>query len=271
MKHSQFSLSVLAGLMTAASAEGAASGSAEATTNTTSAPVPAGKFRFTFSFKGKKEAELTTLLAGYDEASQTVIAGEFEAITRKDKAGNDEVVYKRKAVTVDLDLPTHVQAPDYDGLTRQLVESMVTDFVKAEYIDNFLEVSQHDWAFITAKMAEVSKRGGKLSLDVSDELWNLAADSFGDYIAKKTGRAVIGDRLKAAFKGKFSMTALSRNLQDTSNEIMGKIKLHLEGWAAHVAENDADNADSFATIFQYLTDKLTAQDAKAKINFLDVL
>jgi hypothetical protein len=263
------------------SADAAMAGGSAPTPNATPAetPVPAGKFRWPFNFKTKKEAEFTELLSQYPEAEQATIAAQFDEVyknhkTEKNPDGSPLKVlagYKRKSVTFDLDLPAHVQAPDFDSLTADLVKSLVADFVKAEYIDNFAPVGQHDWAHIREKMAEVTRRGGSLKLDIPDEVWTAAAASFGEYITTSTGKAVVGDRMKAAFKGKFAITALSRHLNDTSSEIIAKIKQRLEDWAMWVAENDSDNTEDYAKLYEYLADKLEALDQKQKINFLDVL
>lgn len=255
------------GLMAPAEAETAAGGGAAVASNT---------FDFTFNFKKKKPTELEAILSELEPSEQVRVRALFDEIREEqdDKANPGQkvsvlVAVKRKAESYKLELPDFLTA--LPALAQDIIKSFIADFVRAEFVDNFQQPGAHDWKTVEARVSELSKRGGGLSIDVSEEAWKAGAASFGQFITAKTNNAQVGARLEAAFKAKFTAVAISRYMNELNANILDKVAANLDLWAGWVAEKYPDDVEDNVKIYEYLTTRIKALKEKTVLDFAAIL
>lgn len=229
-------------------------------------------FKATFNFRSINATALETLRQGLDSAEALAAAGDdaFE-ISEDEKKGR---LYKRKSIEAELQQPDFVAS--LPTLAVQAIQDLISRFVKAQYVDAFLPIGQHDWAFIETELA---KSGGRVAkFDISEETWALAADSFKAYMLQALGgNASAGQaaaRLGEVMKAKFSKNSITKQINEFNEKIVEKLDARLTAWAAWAAENDTENAAEFADVFSMVHQRLEGFQkslAEAKIDFSQVL
>lgn len=247
--------------------------------STTPAPVAqavelaANQFRFDFAFRTLSADKLAKLLEGYEESQHDAIKAQFDTVEDAEGEGaaatKKLIGYKRKTVSAVLSAPDWLAA--LDTLAKSVVQDYIAAFVKRQYIENFEDIGQHDWEYISAEAAKVVARGGSSKMDISDDTWTGATKSFTDYITNALNRKDVGERMGGAFGGKFSPASCKKYLQEYTPAILSKVKTRLEEWAKWVVENDQDNMESFAQVFEYLDSRLDKGIAATKVNLMDIL
>ena len=200
-----------------------------------------------YNFKTLKAGKFAELLAEYDEASQATIRASFEVAENGDA--------KRKPESCQLTMPEFYDALP-DDLSRKVIQRTVEDFVKAMYIDNFQPVGNHAWDHIAATMAEQAKRGGGLSITVSDEQWQLASATVANFW-RTTGRPdKLGNAITAIIAGKFTANSIRKNLGRDDADTISKLEGIIGEWAAWIAENDSENAEDVGAVFAAISKRI---------------
>ena len=209
------------------------------------------KIQTTYNFKSITAAAFAVILSNYDEASQDVIKEQFAFTEGAEKP------YKRNPVTVDITLPEVVASfSDDEGgkLMKRAIQRIVEDFVKAVYIEEFQPVGQHDWDYIAAELAK-SGRGG-ISIAVADELWQLAASTLKAWAtASELNPKLIG-AFTNVIAGKFTENNIRKHFGTSEPETLRKIEIKINQWASWILENDKDNADDLAVVYEAITKKM---------------
>lgn len=209
------------------------------------------KFPFVYNFKTLTIAgdKFAKFIGDYDASEQQAILAHFAEVKEGD---SDKLLgYKRNAVNVELELPEFAQAGSgLPELAVDLVKSYIADFVKSQYIDQFLPVGQHDWAFIESTMAEVRKRGGGLAISVSEEQWALASQSIATFLQASNAPAKLVDALSKIIAGKVRASVIKKSIGSDAPEVLEKLQVRFTDWALWAAEHDAENADTFAVVYQ---------------------
>lgn len=175
----------------------------------------------------------------------------FDAV---EKDGKTE--FRRKPLTVVLTLPDF--ADNLPALAQDVIRDYVADYVKGMFVNQYLPVGDHDWATIEAYIAQRGGSGRRAQFDISDELLLEAAGSIGDYMATVLGNASAGEKFKAAVLGKYTRSAIMRNIGEFNPVIVGKLQARLDAWLEHVATNDEDRADDMGAVYEMLAHKLQA-------------
>lgn len=235
--------------------------------------TPALSFNTRYNFRTIDEKALEALRNDLDSVESKNAAGDeaFE-ISHDEKRGK---LFKRKAVEATLEQPALLHG--LPKLVVEAVQELISKFVKARYIDKFLPIGQHDFAFIEAELA---KTGGRVArYDISDETWALAGESFRVFMLAKLGdhqvAAQAATRLGEVMKAKFSKNVITKQLSAFDVRLVEKLKANVISWAEWAAVNDTENgADSFADVFSMVTDRLDGFVTtlnEAKIDFSDVL
>ena len=205
------------------------------------------QFNFTYNFKTLTLAsgKYASFLAEFDETEQANIASYFEEV----KDGDKLIGYKRKPQVESLTMPDWAASLP-SSLATDLVQAAIADFCKSQYIDNFLPVGQHDWAFIEQTLAEVRKRGGSISLQVSDEAWQAAANSMATFLNASGTLPKVVEAISKVLTGKVRAAGIRRAIGNDKPETLEKLKLRITDWATWAAEHDAEQAETFATVYQ---------------------
>ncbi len=178
--------------------------------------------------------------------------------------------WKRKTVTLELDVPeclATIEGTDVDkALVEAAVMKVVSDFVKYQYIDNFEALGAHDLATISAVQAQ-SGRGG-LGFSFTDEVLAEAVESFRVFLTAALKSAPGANMISTAAKGRFSRSAIARSLGPVDEVFLGKLQGRIDDWALWVNENQSEKAEDFATVYQCWStgvDKMLKQDSKIDI------
>lgn len=198
------------------------------------------------SFNFKKIAALPTgeIAATFPtgDALTDVQIAEFDRIEELGK-----VFHKRRSIKVALIVPAVVAALN-EPMVEAAVMRLVQDFVKDTYIDQFLPVGAHDLATISA---EAATRGGRTAqFSFSAETLEAAAKSLQTYLVAAIGNADAAARIAKAANNRFARTAIQRNLGSTDEALLVKLQARLDSWGLWLNENDADNAEAFAPVFE---------------------
>lgn len=219
------------------------------------------KQKYTFTFRKIKQSAIAEVLEQVD-VSEAEVRAQFDSL-------DDGAALRRKPVEVELDVPEFAQA--LPELARDVLLGYIAQYVKAQYIDNFLPVGPHDWEAIEAYAAERSVGGRRAQFDIADEVLKLAAKSIGLFVATGTGKKVVGEKFAKAVEQKFSRSAIQRNIGDVTGDLMDKLTGWLERWIEHVAEADPDNAEDFADVFSMLSAKVDGHRKHDVVNVADAL
>lgn len=210
------------------------------------------KTKFTFRpITASKLDELVTKTQQDYSAADIDIDRDFDVVESDDSGKVTK--YKRKPVEQQLQVPEFLQVENVDPLMKSIVMDYVSSFVKAEFIDNFIPVGEHNWETIKSSAA-TSRGAAKLTID--DDILKLTATHFGKWILQATGSEVLGDRLKAVVDSKASQAAVMRNLGKCDVETVDKIQVRLDAWAESVAESSDSNVDELSEGYDFVTAKL---------------
>ena len=209
-----------------------------------------GREKYTFNFRPVTPAKLDKLKAEVDGSID--VDKDFEVYERESDDPNSKVLkYKRKPVVVNLEVPDFI-ASMKDNLLKQIAIGYIADYVKANFVEQFLPVGNHSWETIKADAA--SGRGGKVA--ISDAVLKLTAQHFGNYVGQATGNEEMGKRIAALVEGKCTKSAISKYLGTFSPELVEKLQTRLDQWGEYVADSGDDNADELAEGYAFVQDKL---------------
>lgn len=200
-----------------------------------------------------------------DVKDAATVAEHFETVEADDN-GNG-VKFKRKPVTVELELPEFVnQLPD--ELSKNLIRNYIADFVKSSYVDNFIEVGPHDWETIV-KESQASRGGSTIS--IGEAVLNLTAEHFGKWVAADTGSEELGKRVTALVSGKVSQASITKQLNQCNVEVLDKLAKRADGWAEYVAESGDENAEELAQGYDFIMSRLDKLKRKFTNNVADLV
>lgn len=207
---------------------------------------------YTYNFRKVSPKDVEELAANIEGVSADAIKAEFEAVKKKDEKEKD--MLRRKPVKVELRLPDW--AASLPELAQGVLLDFVADYCKVMFVDVFQPIGSHDWSEIEAYAANRGTGGRRAEFDIAEDDLKLAAASIGDYMAVKLSNKAAGDKFKAAVLAKYAKSAIHRNIGEFSEPILRKMQAHLDGWLEHVAVNDGENADTFASVYNMLSAKL---------------
>lgn len=204
------------------------------------------KFQNTFTFRKIKKSDLEQLVQNVD-APEAEVRAQFDV-------SEDGASARRKPVTVDLEVPAFAES--LPETARDVIMAFVGQFVKATYIDNFVAVGAHDWATIEADMANRSRGGRRAAFDITDEVMKAAAASIEAFVTAGTGKKVVGEKFSKAVVGKFSKSAIQRNIGDVTEDVLDKLASWLERWVEHVGQTEPDTLEEYSDVFSMLVSKI---------------
>lgn len=220
----------------------------------------AKSIQFTYNFKTLTAVMFATLLAErtQTEEEKGILAGNFEAVEDGQalNATTGELAkkykYKRKSVTVTLELPEALESvtasnPSHVGFIENAITRVIADFVKTQYIDNFEPVGAHDLDTILAVQAASGSRSG-VAFSFSDETLGNAVTSFINYLKAAIGNEAAAISVGAAAKQRFARSAITRSIGLYSEEVLKKLQGRVDSWGLWLEENDAENAEEFASV-----------------------
>lgn len=211
------------------------------------------KFKRTFNFRtidADKLAALPSEIDGkLDVSSPDEVAKHFE-ISKKASDGQP-IGWKRKPVTVELEQPAWVE--QLNELARTLIQNYISDFVKASYVDQFLEVGDHNWELIEKEAA--SSRGTS-ALNIPETVLELAASNFGQWVAADTNSEELGKRITGLVSGKVTQASITKHLGQCTQEVVEKLEARAMAWAEYIAESGDDHADELAEGYDFILAKL---------------
>jgi hypothetical protein len=217
----------------------------------------------TFVWRAITGKDFEETLPSFDVPEDTVRAA-FEVIEKDGK-----VKMRRKPVAATIELPDFVtNLPD---LAKDVITTYVAGFVKARFLDAFQPIGDHSWSAIEAWAAERGQSGRRAEFDISKEQLEEAALSIGRYMAAALRNEAAGEKFKAAVIGRYSRSAILRNLGLFNEDTIKKLQKRLEDWLAFVAENEAEAADDMAAVYDMLASKLAGhlnQNSKAVAELL---
>lgn len=225
-----------------------------------------------YNFRSIDSAALEALRADLDSDEAKLAAGDeaFE-ITEDAKKG---LQFKRKSIEATLEQPEFLNS--LPKLAVEAIQDLISKFVKGRYVEKFLPIGQHDWAFIETELAKTGNRVARY--DISEESWALAAESFRVYMLSQFGSnpvaAQAAGRLGEVMKAKASKNAITKQLNEFNDELVGKLRARVVAWATYAAEHETENLDAFSDVFSMVTDRLDGYSKaleEARIDFADVL
>lgn len=213
-----------------------------------------------FNFKKQKINDVKENLSLTDEelvkpeflAQFHLLNGDGEEVT--DIA--DAKYLKRRTVKTRITLPDFLLAlpVENQSTVADILETTVASYVKQSYVDAFEEIGAHDWDTIQKWLSSRGQRGQKW--DFSDETLKAASAAFGNYITSVIGSADAGKRLEAAAKQRFTRNAIQRQANVFDDEIIMKLQKRIDEFMSYVGEQDADNFEEWAPVYQCWTDAL---------------
>lgn len=232
----------------------------------------------TFNFRQIKVADMSALLAEYDEGSKPTIAAMFDELTeRRAKVQEDgttqevDVVvgYRRKPVTVEVQVP--ILPEGTPGIMQTWITQNVLQFVKSQYVDNFTDVGQHDIEYIAHKAALSGGRTGGLSID--KEVLEAAAASLGKFISSVIGNSALGKKVEQVAKDRFSKSSLTRNIGNFSDDLVSRLQERVQQWAEYISATpeEAENVEDFTAAYQLWDSKLSSHLAAEQVDFSSML
>lgn len=216
---------------------------------------------FTFSFRKISEAQLSNVLAGFDEAQQQAVAEQFDKL--------DSGKFRRRTVKADLTLPEWAAA--LPTLAQEVILSYVAAFVRSEYLDSFQTIGAHDWETIEKAVAARGTGGRRAEFDIDDDIMSAACDSIRRFITAGTGSAEVGEKFGKAADAKMAPSAIRRNIGEPNEAAYAKIGRWLDLWIEHVGANEGDDAEDFAEVYTMLNAKLNKGRKAQTVNVLDAL
>lgn len=224
--------------------------------------VLAREQNFTFKKIAKEKLELL-LVNGFDDDLQRAAARAKFEILEGDELG----FVKRKPELVKFELPSFCAG--MDEMAQDILASYVAQYIKANFIDDFLPVGAHDWE--TIKVAAAATGGRAVKFDISDEIMASACASIGAFVGNGTNNSEVGKKFQAACEGKLSRTAIQRNIGAFTADLIGKIEVWLTKWAENVAMHEEDSAEDFGAVFEMLSSKLEKHMKAETVNVAELL
>lgn len=207
--------------------------------------------QFTYNFKTLTAALFAAVLADHSDAE--AIRPKFEAIADgKDSTGADKFKYKRKSETVTITLPEELDSlassttAAHAQLITAAVTRVITDFVKAQYIDVFASVGAHDLDTIAAVQAQSGSRS--VAFSFSDETFEKSLVSLCNYLTAVMGNAVVAAAVTAAAKLRFARSGITRSIGKYDEEVLTKLQGRVDAWGLWLEENSPDEAEEFAPV-----------------------
>jgi hypothetical protein len=226
--------------------------------------------KFTYNFKTLTAVMFASLLserAETEEQKQALMAN-FEAIADGSSVvegvATPKFKYKRRSVEVELQLPDELNAlvgasnPTRAALITNSIVRVLAEFVKAQYIDNFEPVGAHDLDTIAAVQAASGSRSG-VAFSFSEETFLAAVASLQAFLASALGNAAAASSVAAAAKLRFARSAITRSIGLYSEEVLTKVQARVDQWGLWLEENDAENAEEFATVYACWSAALSKQ------------
>lgn len=203
------------------------------------------KVNQTFNFRKVSASKLAEQLAELD--TEVNVNDNFDVI----EAAEDGTpkTYRRKPVQVEIEVPEFAES--LPELARNWITQNIADFVKSNYVDNFVQVGDHSWELIESEAAKSRAGSGRLS--IPDELLKAAAASFGHYVGQVTGHEEVGKRLEKAAGSKFTQNAITKHLGECTVEMVDKLQARLDAWATQLAESGSEDADEMADAYDFLS------------------
>ena len=192
----------------------------------------------------KLDAQIAELASTPATAAQaTAIADQFELVKegKRTKEGR-----RRKALTVELTMPEFFDLLP-DQFTKDLVTEAVANYVKSQYVEDFLPVGPHDWADIVKAAAESGVRGASAPEADAEQL-KVGESVFAAYLAEAMPKAA--KRLAGIIERKSSKNFLLRVFGDNyGGQVLDLLRSHMEKAIELLAgEEDEDSADARAAI-----------------------
>jgi hypothetical protein len=216
--------------------------------------------KFTFNFKTLTAVMFASLLTERAETpeSKEILAAQFDAIpdgtTNVDGVPTPKFKYKRKSITVDLELPQELDTlvgssnPTRAALLTSSIVRVLADFVKSQYIDNFEAVGAHDLDTIAAVQAASGSRGG-VAFSFSEATFIAACTSLLQFLTAALGNAAAANSVTAAAKLRFARSAITRSVGIYNEEVLTKLQGRVDQWGLWLEENDSENAEEFGTVY----------------------
>lgn len=224
--------------------------------------INSNTFESIFRFRRIKPSALDSIVQASD-LDETTLRNMFAEDTEKNEDG--ELVptgwVRRKEEKHQLELPTWLPnvlelLPEQEAKhLENVIQRHIEDFVKSEFVDNYLPIGEHSWETIAKKAATSSRRG---SFTIDAETYKDAVASIVSYIVQVTAAPQLKPHMQKALDGKFSRAAIQRNVGNVDAELIGKLKAHLDGWATFMSENNPQLANEYAEVYEYLHGRLDA-------------
>lgn len=209
------------------------------------------KIPFTYNFKTLTAVLFAALLAEHADAES--IKPKFEAIADgKDSTGADKFKYKRRSETVEITLPEELDSlaasttPTHAQLITAAVTRVITDFVKAQYIDVFTTVGPHDLDTIATVQAQSGSRS--VAFSFSDETFEKSLNSLRTYLTAAMGNAAVAEAVTAAAKLRFARSGITRSIGKYDEDILTKLQGRVDAWGLWLEENSPEEAEEFAPV-----------------------
>lgn len=227
------------------------------------------KYTHQFVFRKIRARDLEKLLEEYEESEHERIKAEFEVVDR-DTEGEPSS-FRRKPVDVHLNLPNFISGvpEENQNIVREIIGKELASFVRSMYVDNFEPIGEHSLEFYSSELA---KRGTRaVRWEFTPEQLEQAAGSLQNYLAEVTGIAKVGEAVAKAAAGKFTRASIQRCIGKFDEETLSKLSKHINNWAAHVAENEPDNAEDYESVYYswcHTLDKHMAKDTLDVSSFL---
>lgn len=210
-----------------------------------------------FTFRPVDKKKLDKLCAEVDGTVN--VESDFEVVEKG--ADDTPIKWKRKPVEATIKLPAFVNDLP-DSLSKQLVQDCVASYVKNQYVDMFLPIGNHEWTAI----ADAISGRGTASINISDSVLALTAQSFGEFLATATGNSEAGERITNMVNGKVTQNAIAKYMGVCNPTMIEKLKARLESWGNYIADSGDENADELADGFNFVMAKLTKLEEKFNSN-----
>jgi hypothetical protein len=199
--------------------------------------------------------------------------GQYFTVDAAGKFNSDKpqvvAAYKRKSLVLDLTVPACLATLEGTTIEKSLVEAavmkLVADYCKGQFIDNFEAIGAHDLETIAAAQAATG-RSGAFSFEPST--LEEACESLRTYFIATVKNMELANIVASAAKQRFSRSAVARGFGAQDEAFFQRLQARLDAWAGWVAENAAENSDSFAPVYQCWSagiDKVL--NANSKVDF----
>lgn len=188
----------------------------------------------------------------FDALTPEQFAQHFEEIQEE---GSNKVYLRRKAVTVDINLPEWVNniPEDQQEIVAKILEAHIANFVKGQYVNQFAEVGQHDLKFIDAELSKRAIRTSSFDFETAD--FDAAVKSFTNYISKAINNTEVGARVGKAAERNFSRSVFAQNIGEVNETNVNKLLARLTQWAQYMLEHE-EPTEGVTNVFYLWEEKL---------------